>query len=176
MAGIFTEENGVYSLDCTLALWAANDIGKMYDSAKIHLKDVDWIIETEQNLILVEYKNAKIAGAKHPEAFQPEEERKIRNIVQKYYDSLHYLFLIHKTKPKYYVYILEYPNGNSNTRRRLRNRIKQELPFALSGALGVTEKLIEGVDVLSIDEWNAHPVYGHYPLRLSEENHRGPSA
>ena len=165
MAGIFTEENGVYSLDCTLALWAVNDIGEAYKSAKIHLKDVDWVIETEEKLILVEYKNAKIPGASHPEAFHPEEDRKIQNIVQKYYDSLHYLFLLHKFKPKHYVYVLEYPNGNSNTRRRLRNRIRRELPFVLPDILGTEEKLIESMDVLSIDEWNNHPLYGRYPLR-----------
>ena len=127
--GVFTEENGKYSLDCRKALWATDEIHSIYQQAGIHLKDVDFVIETEDNLILIEYKNANISEAKNPEAFRPEGDRKVLAIAQKFCDSLHYLNLLNKDKPKEYVYILEYPHGDRISRLRLRNRIKENYHF-----------------------------------------------
>ncbi|MDE7014672.1 MAG: hypothetical protein K2P19_08360 [Kineothrix sp.] len=91
--------------------------------------------------------------------------KKISIVARKFYDSLHYLRLLNKHKPVQYIYILEYPNGDATTRKRLRNRLKVELPFALQDNLGNGKKLIEQVKVLSIDEWNTDSVYGNYPMR-----------
>lgn len=66
---------------------------------------------------MVEYKNACLASAKNPEAFHPMEDKKISIITRKFYDSLHYLRLLDKTKPVWYIYILEYPNGDVTTRK-----------------------------------------------------------
>ena len=162
--GVFTEENGKYSLDCRKALWATDEIHSIYQQAGIHLKDVDFVIETEDNLILIEYKNANISEAKNPEAFRPDGDRKVLAIAQKFCDSLHYLNLLNKDKPKEYVYILEYPHGDRISRLRLRNRIKRELPFSLPEYLGVKKKLIHEIKVYSIDEWNADSTYCNYPL------------
>lgn len=67
-------------------------------------------------------------------------------------------------EPVKYIYVLEYPKGDIVTRKRLRNRMKQKLPFELQNNIGIGEKLIEKVDVLSIAEWNAHEEYGKYPI------------
>ena len=86
-------------------------------------------------------------------------------VVRKFYDSLHYLSLQGKTKPKEYVYILEYPNGDSASRKMIRNRLKSKLPFALQENIGNGIKLIEKVEVLSIAEWNDHKYYGEFPIQ-----------
>lgn len=164
MNKIFTEENGCYKIDCSKAIWATDSLSQQYHNAKCPLSDVDWIMETSQKIYLVEYKNANISGAKKPDAFIPTSDKMIDKVVHKFYDSLHYLSLQGKTKPKEYVYILEYPNGDSVSRKMIRNRLKSKLPFALQENIGNGKKLIENVDVLSITEWNAHKSYGEFPI------------
>ena len=70
-----------------------------------------------------------------------------------------------KSKPVQYIYILEYPNGDVTTRKRLRNRLKMELPFSLQESIGNGKKLIDRVEVLSIDEWNTDNCYGNFPIK-----------
>ncbi len=65
MDKIFTEENGYYSIDWSNAVWATDEINAKYHTAKCSLSDVDWIMETKDKLFLVEYKNAKVQGAKN---------------------------------------------------------------------------------------------------------------
>lgn len=108
MVKIFIEENGVYEIDCTQAIWATDQMHEAYHTAGIPLKDSDFIIENETELYMVEYKNAIIPNAVNAEAFHPEDSKRFQGVVQKFYDSLHYLNLLGKTKPVQYVYILEY--------------------------------------------------------------------
>lgn len=49
-------------------------------------------------------------------------------------------------------------------RKRLRNRLKMELPFTLQENIEKGRKLIEKVDVVSIEEWNKDKNYGKYPI------------
>lgn len=77
---------------------------------------------------------------------------------------MHYLYLKDKLRPVKYIYVLEYPKGDIVTRKRLRNRMKQILPFELQNNIETGKKLIENVEVLSIEEWNAHEEYGRYPI------------
>lgn len=62
--------------------------------------------------------------------------------------------LLGKTKRRHYVWVLEYPQGSSVTRKMLRNKIMKQLPFQLQTSLSDKVKLIESFDVLSIAEWN----------------------
>lgn len=165
MENIFTDENGAYSIDCSNAVWATDKMHEDYHNAGIHINDVDFLIENAENILMVEYKNACIANAENPAAFRPMEDKKISIATRKFYDSLHYLSLLNKDKPVQYIYILEYPNGDATTRKRLRNRLKVELPFALQDNIGNGKRLIEQVDVLSIEEWNADKTFGSYPIR-----------
>lgn len=164
MNKIFAEENGVYQIDCSNAVWATDQIHEVYHNAGVQLKDSDFLLEDTETLYLVEYKNANVSNAEKPDAFKPEEDKMINKVVQKFYDSLHYLYLMNKTKPLVYIYVLEYPKGDVITRKRLRNRMKQKLPFELQNNIGQGKRLIEKVDVLSIDEWNAHEKYGAFPI------------
>jgi len=164
MTGIFTEENGKYRIDCSNAIWATDEVHKDYQNAGLHINDTDFLIENESCILMIEYKNANIASAVRPEAFNPTEDNKISNVTRKFYDSLHYLKLKNKTKTVQYVYILEYPNGDTVTRKRIRNKLKKELPFALQDNIGDGIKLIDKVDVVSIEEWNENKDYGKYPI------------
>lgn len=156
------EENRQYALDGTLASWAFAGLHEAYQTVGNFLNDVDFVLEDEKYIYMVEYKNANIPGASAPEVFRPGEEKKIRNVARKFYDSLHYLNLMKKDKPKKYIYILEYPLGDRVARGFVRNKLRKHLPFGLrNGKIG----LIESVEVLSIAEWNEHEVYQRYPLK-----------
>ncbi len=132
------------------------------------MKDIDFIIEQDDGILLLEYKNAAIGKAvEHGSNFDPYAEKIINNISEKYFDTLHYLHLLGKDKPKHYVWVLEYPYGSSVTRKILRNKIMKQLPFKLQESLSDKIKLIESFDVLSIAEWNEK--YGEYPFSGVEE-------
>lgn len=173
---IFTEEHKHYQLDCSKAVWATDEVHEIYREAKVSaLSDVDFIIETEEKLILVEYKNGKIKEAiEHGAGFNVADnnvrDKLLNKIPRKYFDTLHYLYLKGKIKPKHYVYILEYPNDDSSMRKYLRNKFKKLLPFRLQEMLSDNLKLIESVEVLSIDEWNDNPEYGVFPLVQIEQS------
>lgn len=164
--GILTEENGVYGIDCSKALWATDEIHEAYKATGSALNDVDFVLETETSLLMIEYKNAAIEGASKPEAFEPNSDKKINNVVKKFYDSLHYLTLKGKVKSKEYIYILEYPLGDSVSRRFVRNKLQAKLPFGLQSNMGNGIRLLEKIEVLSIEEWNNHTEYGKYPIKL----------
>lgn len=172
MAVIYTEENGKYTIDCTAAIWSTDAIHDCYQGGRGacgnigFLCDVDFVIETQDYIILVEYKNANIADAVNPGAFNPMTDQKLTNVARKFYDSLHWLFLEGKDKPKKYVYIVEYPNGNSSSRLLLRNKLKDRLPFALQNNATITHrKIIDEVKVVDISEWNADDELGIYPIQ-----------
>ena len=80
MEKIFTEENGNFMIDCSNALWATDKLYELYHAAKCSLSDVDWILETDGKIVLVEYKNASVAGAHNPEAFKQKEEKVIKEV------------------------------------------------------------------------------------------------
>ncbi len=164
MPNILIEENKVYGIDCTSAIWATDEIHDVYHRAGVQLKDVDFVIEDEEKLYLVEYKNANISGAANPNAFKPLEDKARISVVQKFYDSLHYLTLRNKTKSRDYIYIVEGPKIDRTMRKKLRNSLKNALPFALQDQISNNAELIQEVAVLSIDEWNAHRVYGRFPV------------
>ena len=165
MTTFLTEENGAYGIDCSRALWATSEIHGRYNEARIHvLKDADFIIETAEELYIVEYKNALIANAANPSAFQPYTDKHVNAIASKFYDTLHYLALMQKQKPIRYIYVIEAENSDSTMRLRLRDRIAKELPFALQMNMNTGKKLIDGLDVLSIAEWNSHERYSLFPI------------
>ena len=168
MSKVFVEENKVYQLDCSEALWATDAVHEVYRANKLGLKDVDFIIEQDEDIILVEYKNGKISKALvHGSNFNPNNEKIINNIPEKYFDTLHYLNVLGKNKPKHYIWVLEYPHGSSVMRKMLRNKIMKQLPFQLQTSLATKNKLIESFEVLSIAEWNEK--YKQYPMSEVKE-------
>ena len=171
MKPIYIEENQQYSLDCSKAVWSTDKLHSYYqDSNHTYgnlgfLCDVDFIIETDTNILLVEYKNANVPGAAHPEAFEPSKNNKLENVANKFYDSLHWLYLVGKDKPRKYIYVLEYPLGNSSSRLMVRNKLQERLPFKLQSACAnLGRKLIDEVRVVDIEEWNNDKELGAYPF------------
>ncbi len=165
---IHKEENNVYQIDFRKALWSTDKLNNIFHETGVTiLSDVDFIAETENEIILVEYKNANISGASNPDAFKPSEDKSIDKIAYKFYDSLIFIMACGFNKPYEYVYILEYPKGDATTRRFIRNKIKAKLPFMLQENNMIKNKLISDFKVLSIDEWNNDEFYGEFPVSLT---------
>lgn len=163
MSQIYQDENRQFQFDFSSALWATDKLHDIYSRNRVGiLSDVDFIAETEDSLLLVEYKNAKLPDAVHPEAFNPSDQKRENKIAFKYYDSWIYLSAMQKSKPVTYVYILEYPNDDAVMRDRIRNRIAKLLPFALQRQPEVKTEMIHAFKVLSISEWNAQ--YSAFPI------------
>lgn len=167
MQKIFTDENQSCQIDFSAAIWATDQLNAMFHAAKLSiLNDVDFVAETDEALLLVEYKNANLAGAVHPESFRPFEDKKLNNVARKYYDSrsaLQVFGRIHQKKTRY-IYILECVNGDSVLRKRVRNLLAARLPFLLQQQVKLAEPWIDSLEVLSVDEWNTR--YKNYPLIL----------
>lgn len=164
MSQIYQDENRQFQFDFSSALWATDGLHDIYCQSRIGiLSDVDFIVETEEDILLIEYKNAKIPGAVHPEAFNPSDQKRENKIAFKYYDSWMYLSAVQKSKPVTYVYILEYPNDDAVTRRRVRNRIATLLPFELQRRPEIKTEMIHAFEVLSISEWNER--YSAFPIK-----------
>lgn len=162
---LFQEENHVYQFDFSSAIWATDKLHDVFQGNKAGiLSDVDFIAETDREILLVEYKNASIPGAAHPEQFKPSEQKTLQKIAYKYYDAWIYLRAIGKSKPFHYIYILEYPNGDSVSRKEIRNRITNLLPFELQRLPEIKKSMISSFDVLSIDEWNSHGKFKVFPI------------
>lgn len=181
MPEIYIEENGYYSIDCTAAVWSTNCIHDYYQDAGHKygeigfLKDTDFVIESDKAIYLVEYKNANVPGAAKPDAFRPEKDIILNKVAEKYFDTLHCLYLLGKNKPKKYIYVLEYPNSNSTSRLMIRNLLQKKLPFRLQTQLSAGKvRLIDEVKVVNIEEWNADPELGRYPIkqRKTEESEK----
>ena len=84
--------------------------------------------------------------------------------MQKFYDSLRYLYLKGKVKKRKYIYVVEAVGFDSTMRKKLKKNLKSNLPFKLQENISNDVNLIEGLDVLSIDDWNNDTVYGKYPI------------
>ena len=117
---IYTDENGMYQFDFNNALWSTDAIHNYYqDSNHTYgeigfLCDVDFVFEDATNIWLVEYKNANVPNAANPGAFNPRSGNKLENVAKKFYNSLHFLYLSDKTKPRKYVYLESTPQPQTH--------------------------------------------------------------
>lgn len=149
---VFQEENHCYEFNFEAEY--AVELNEKYRS--LLLSDVDYVVETKDKVLLVEYKNSTISTVVNPEAF----ESKVRSdehymkIARKYYDSLIYLMASNKFKTYEYVYVLECKVADSVTRKQLTAKIMKYLPFELQKDPDIKHEMISNFAVLNIEEWN----------------------
>lgn len=164
---IFRDENNTCEIDFSKAAWATDKLNGVFQTAKTSiLHDVDFVVETDDEIMLIEYKNANFANAVHPDAFNPQNDKKLNNVVLKYYDSQYFLHACQRgmNRKKRYIYILECLKGDAVLRKRVRELLAARLPFRLQEHADVKNRMIDFVDVVSIDEWNER--YTQFPLRM----------
>lgn len=154
---IFRDENNSCQIDFSKAVWATDQLHDIFHSAKVAiLHDVDFIAETEDKLLLVEYKNANLPDAANPGAFRPGEDKKLNNVAAKHYDSMYFLQAIEQCK-----------NGDVVLRNQVKTLLVGRLPFLLQKQNVLSENMIDQLEVVSVAEWNKN--YKQYPLQLLKE-------
>ncbi|MCL2422081.1 MAG: hypothetical protein FWD03_09510 [Defluviitaleaceae bacterium] len=156
MDGIYTEENSRYQIDLRKALSSTEGLHDKYKAISNTLNDVDWIAETDDGIILIEFTNytekpqPNNAGAKHEQ------------IAKKYYGGMFYLMACDKTKPIDFVWIAESPFLDSAVRKRYYSSIISRLPFELQKNQEIKRELLRKFQVMSVSEWNKQ--YPQFPL------------
>lgn len=175
MEKIFTDENTETTppslqIDFSKSLWATNELNAIFHNAGVPLNDVDFIAETDEELIFVECKNANRIDAANPDSFNPKEDKKLTIVARKYCDSLNFCSFgeCGLKKRKIYCYIIEAKAGSITLRNQLRILISKRLPFELQRQNLFKTKMIDEFNVMSINEWNDK--YAQFPItRLVKE-------
>lgn len=167
---IFYDENKSCKFDFSSALWATDELQEIFQRSCTPLSDVDFVIESERELIFIEYKNSNIKQAVKPETFIISRESLITKLARKYYDSIMFFNAMKhgQGKIRKYVCILEAVGATRSNRKQVRERLYDKLPFDLQKKNNFSERLIDRVEVLSIDEWNE--LYHNFPIEI---NHKG---
>lgn len=165
---IFIEENKHYQIDFSSALWATDKMHTIY--AQLPLKDVDWLVETKEGMLLVEYKNSNIHNAQNPEAFDKkiQTDKHYIDMAHKFYDSLLFIIINNKSLINMkFVYILESEKSDSTTHNHIRNKISKHLPLKLQEK--DPNKILSSFEVLSIQQWNeAYPNFILSPVQNND--------
>lgn len=147
------EENGRFQFDFSALdyVWEFHDI-----VAKTALSDVDFITETDEEVLFIEYKNANIKNAVNPEAMlqKIKHETFYHKIARKFYDSLLLFWARNgneKNLPIVYVLIIEHPILDKKLRRQLKLKIEKQLPFRLNDPL-IKKQVISNFEVMDLKE------------------------
>ncbi len=153
------EEQHIYRIDLRQAKWSMGDHKRLSDLGGSLLLTVDFVAETENDVLFIEYKNSNISGAENPEQFNEElkSDTHFKKIARKFYGSFlccHILNKLNDTKPFKYYYICESTKADTTTRKLLRDKIMRQLPFRIQKTKDQNRKIIHHFDVMSIMEWN----------------------
>ena len=93
MGEIYWEENHYYQIDLRNTEWSLAP-QTLYRNYNLSLADVDWICEFNGEILLIEYKNAKLPfekGYRAAENFNPSSDESVAKIVRKFFDSFFYI-------------------------------------------------------------------------------------
>lgn len=156
-------QEGDYQIDCSNAIFASNGMRDYYQQAifaKYQLSDVDWVIEDDKYIYLVEYKNSNVKNAVDMSI-----EDKIESLSKKFHHSLLFLFAIGANKQVKCISILNSQKDDAKSRQIVRNILLNKLPITMKRILPREEKIINDVIVFSIDDWDNHDYFGKkYPI------------
>lgn len=151
---VLLDENKRYEFDFSDLeyVWEMHDL-----TNNIMLSDVDFITETDNEVLFIEYKNANIEGAVNPNGMleKIKGEDFYKRIARKYYDSL-LLFWARKGNEKElpitYVLLIEHPIIDIKLRKLLKIKISKQLPFNMTENQLIRE-IISKFEVYNLEEW-----------------------
>ncbi|ERK29732.1 hypothetical protein [Clostridium intestinale] len=169
MEKIFQDENKNYSFDFT----DAEEVLEPHNISQktTMLADVDFVLDTKDKIIFLEYKNASTKNANNPSAFKEKilgKDNKAKfyeNISKKFYSSLFIIWACNKNdeeKDIEYLLLIEHPEIDGKIRRILRNKIAKQLPFKLLAEKEVKRKILSEFKVINIEEW--HSIYPEFKI------------
>ena len=101
MSGIYYDEHQKYQIDLSSSIWSTDKLQDKYRTIGGELSDVDWIAETEQEILLIEYKNTSFIGKNGKNEFY-------NKMWKKYYGSM--FFLLSRLSKKIDEWNRQYPH------------------------------------------------------------------
>lgn len=151
---VLVDENNKFQFDFSeLAyVWEMHDVVR-----RTMLSDVDFITETENEVLFIEYKNANVEGAANPDGMLKKMGHRdfYTKIARKFYDSLLLFWASdgnEKELPIVYVLIVEHPILDKKLRRQLKLKIMNQLPFKLASEK-IKREIISTFEVYNLEEW-----------------------
>lgn len=168
MEKILYDENRNYSFDFTKAI----EVFEPHELSQktTMLADVDFVIDTKEKIIFLEYKNATAKRVTNPDAIKEKilGDKKLKfyeNISKKFYSTLFILWSCNKNeedKDIEYVLLIEHPEIDGRVRRKLRNKIGKQLPFKLLEDERIKRKILSEFKFLNMEEWQG--MYSEFPI------------
>lgn len=151
---ILLDENKQYEFDFTDTKYVL-ELHALANSLMVN--DVDFITETENEILFIEYKNAEVSNVVNPDALfeKISTEKFINNISKKYYDSL----LLFWGEGNYgveneikYILIIQHPKIDLKVRKQLKNKLIGKLPMIRKNK-PIMKGFISAFEVYNLNEW-----------------------
>ena len=155
MSGVYFDENRKYKIDLSSAIWSTSRLHDLYKVIGNELSDVDWIAETEDEVLLIEYKNPSFVGKNSKNEFY-------MKVQKKYYGSAFFMLARKNEKSLNFFYIIEPGIMDSVQRGRATASIKRRLPFLLQEDADILVPLINEFRLVNVAEWNES--YPEFPM------------
>ena len=160
MRGIYTDENQNFQINLSKASYSTGNLHDIFKDIYNILSDVDWIAETEDKILLIEFKNYE-KRIDLPKGDKAESMR--LQIARKFYGGIFYLLACGKRKPVEFIWIAESPYLDTRMRGHYKESMNKWLPYKLQKRPEVTSSLIEQFHIFSVSDWNKK--YPQFPLK-----------
>ncbi|MBO6132932.1 MAG: hypothetical protein J6P05_01170 [Lachnospiraceae bacterium] len=169
LKGIYEDENHRTEFDFSYAV----NVFEPHGIASRHseyISDVDFVLESKDEIIFIEYKNVSIAEAHNQGAFI----EKIKNgnltkvLIKKFFGTLLIVLMTNRNphkKPIVYSCVIEGGKKIDGVMmKKLRNKVRSGLPFDYEKIRDVEVPIIDRFELMSISDWNSK--YSQYPIRM----------
>lgn len=164
---ILWDENKNTKFDFTSAVdvFEPHELANLYSD---YLSDVDFVVEEEEKLICLEYKNTNLPNVDNPQAFYQKlvEEKFWNNMTKKFYGTMFLVWACNKNpadKPVQYVLLIENdPVMDNALKKKVVMKMKGQLPFKYSERSEIQRKVIDEFSLIDLKEWKEK--YPQYPI------------
>lgn len=171
---IYIDENGKSQFDFTKAqsVFEPHTLANTYGE---FLSDVDFVIEEENQVIFMEYKNACVPGTVNPEALyqkvQNNNEKFWKIIAKKFYGTMFLVWAtdrnVNDKQVKYVLLIETTPFIDSVLKKRLKEKMMSLLPFKYKQEGEIKREIITEFEIMDLLEWKKK--YPDYKVSIAEE-------
>lgn len=164
---ILWDENRKIKFDFSNALnvFEPHELANLYSE---YLSDVDFVVEGEEELTCLEYKNSNIKNVDNPEAFS----RKIageefwRSMTKKFFGTMFLVWACDKNRKdksvRYILLIESNPGLDESLKKRFTMRMMSQLPFKYNTRKEIRRKVIDEFCLMDLKEWKVK--YPQYPI------------
>ena len=156
-------KNVAFDFSDALDVFEPHELANLYSD---YLSDVDFVIEEEEKLICLEYKNANVKNADNPEAFKQKMTREEfwRKLVKKFYGTMFLVWACNKNpadKSVQYVLLIESnPSMDDALKKRFMMKMMRQLPFEYKLRKEIQRAVIDEFYLVDLEEWKEkYPQY-----------------